>query len=131
MTRGFNCKRTVYSLFAQLFRLIYYIFIAPAVAVVNTSQGVFNIFFKTVARDRIGDDGDSLFAVRRHIRRQGDKAVAVDFLSVRAHTARAVNVGIEYYSEVGFIRLNRVTYTFHSLLVFGIGYVIREHTVRL
>ena len=94
-------------------------------------KAIFKVFAQPVARYGIGNYGSAAIFARHHIRGKRYKAVAVNFLTVSPNAARAVNVGIKNNAEVGVIILNRRAYALHSVLVFGVGYVVREHSVRL
>ena len=131
MARGLYGKGAVYAVTTQLNRLVYNIFIAAAVAVVGIVKRIFKIFAQPVARYGIGNYGGAALFARHHICGKRYKAVAVDFLAVSPNAARAVNIGIENNTEIGVIIPDRRAYASHSVLVFGIGYVVREHSVRL
>ena len=92
---------------------------------------IFKVFAQSVARYGIGNYGSAALFARHHICSKRYKAVAVNFLAVSPNASRAVNVGVENNAEVGVIILNRRAYALHSVLVFGVGYVVREHSVRL
>ena len=60
-----------------------------------------------------------------------DQAVAVDLLAVRGDGARAVDVGVEDDAEVRLVLLDRRADGLHRRLVFGVGNVVGEVSVRI
>lgn len=57
--------------------------------------------------------------------------IAVYRLAIAAYYGRAVNVGVEYNSEVGIAVSHGMAHRSHCLIILRIGYMIGEPSVRI
>ena len=94
------------------------------------AQGFFNIRVQPVGCDGVGNDRAAGILLQGNIGSHSDQAVAVNFFAVFVHSAAAVHIGIKNHTQIGPGLFNSLANAGHSLGVFRVGNMVREHAVR-
>ena len=129
MTRGFNGKRSSYTLAFKPYALVNDIFITTLKSSVLAAERVFDKLSKSCRGYAVRYNRSAFAVFESDSRSQSNKAVTVNFLAVRTYASRTVNVRIKNYAEVCARFNRRLANRSHSRLIFGVRYVIREHSV--
>ena len=101
MTGGLYRKRAVDALFIELYLLVDNIFISALKSDMLAAMRLDELR-KSCGGYGVGNYNRTRLVFKYNSRYHGDKAVAVEFSSVREDTARSVNIGVKHNAEIGF-----------------------------